>query len=172
MPPDGKATCPRIVVADRPCKTETRRVQITAGGDKVDNPGEVTTKTSDVVASKLLFNSVISTEGARFMTTDINDIFLNNVLPRKECAKIPMAIIPLIIIQLYDLEAKAIGGYVYIEISKGMCGLPQASRVANDALLPRLAAQSKGTQATMDAAVQLLNCAAAHPDAVVRFHKK
>ena len=32
-------------------------------------------------------------------------------------------------------------------------------------------AQSKGTQATMDAVVQLLNCAATHPDAVVRFHK-
>ena len=74
------------------------------------------------------------------MTTDIKDFFLNNVLPRKEYAKIPMAIIPAIIVQLYDLEAKAIGGYVYIEISKGMYGLPQASRVANDALLPRLAA--------------------------------
>ena len=102
-------------------------MRITVGGDKVDYPGEVTTKTSDMVTSKPLFNSVISTEGARFMTADIKDFFLNNILPRKEYAKIPMAIIPPIIIQLYDLEVKAIGGHVYIEISKGMCGLPQAS---------------------------------------------
>ena len=31
-------------------------------------------------------------------------------------------------------------------------------------------AQSKGTQKTMEAAVHLLNCAATHPDAKVRFH--
>ena len=140
MPPDRKATHSRIVVADCPRKTETRRVRITVGGNEVDCPGEVTTKTSDVVTSKLLFNSVISTDGDRFMTTDIKDFFLNNILLRKECAKIPMAIIPPIIIQLYNLEAKAIGGHVHIEISIGMYGLPQASRVANDALLPRLAA--------------------------------
>ena len=102
-------------------------MQITAGGDKVNCPGKVTTKTSDVVTSKLLFNSVISTDDARFTTTDIKDFFLDNVLPPKEHAKMPMAIIPPLIIQLCDLEAKAIGGHVYIEISKGTCGLPQAS---------------------------------------------
>ena len=52
MPPDRKATYLLIVVADRPRKTETRRVRITVGGDKVDYPGEVTTKTSDMVTSK------------------------------------------------------------------------------------------------------------------------
>ena len=32
------------------------------------------------------------------------------------------------------------------------------------------AAQSKGTQATAKAAVQLLNYAATHPEAIIRFH--
>ena len=61
------------------------------------------------------------------MTTDIKDVFLDNVLPRKEHAKIPMAIVPPIITQLYNSEEKAIGGHVCIEILKGMFGPPQAS---------------------------------------------
>jgi hypothetical protein len=39
----------------------------------------------------------------------------------------------------YDLAAIAHNGYVYVEIRKGMYGLPQAGKLANDQLIARLA---------------------------------
>ena len=133
-----KATYARIVVADRPRKTEPRRVRMTVGGDKVDYPGEVTTKTTDLITAKVLINKVVSTPNARFMCVDIKDFYLNNVLPRKEYLRLPVSIIPQAIMDLYQLHDLVHNGYVYVEIGKGMYGLPQAGRVASDALLPRL----------------------------------
>ena len=109
------------------------------GGDQIDYPGAVTTKTSDLITAKILLNSVVSTPNAKFMGIDIKDFYLNNVLPRLECARIPIAVIPQEIIELYKLEELVDqDGYVYIEIAKGMYGLPQAGRVASDVLVPRL----------------------------------
>ena len=94
MPADRKATYIRIVVADRPRKVETRRVRLTVGGDQIDYPGAVTTKTSDLITAKILLNSVVSTPNAKFMGIDIKDFYLNNVLPRLEYARMPLAVIP------------------------------------------------------------------------------
>ncbi|WP_281640541.1 Ty1/Copia family ribonuclease HI [Aurantimicrobium minutum] len=138
MPKDRKATYVRIVVADRPLKAEPRRVRITVGGDKVDYPGEVSTKTTELVTCKILLNAVVSTPGAQFMTMDLKDFFLGNPLPRKEYARIPVHLVPAHIVELYNLQDYEHDGHYYIEISKGMYGLPQASRVAYDALAPRL----------------------------------
>ena len=74
------------------------------------------------------------------MGLDIKDYYLNNILPRKEYLRIPIKAIPQEIIDLYNLAPLVHNGYVYVEISKGMYGLPQAGRVAYDALLPRLKA--------------------------------
>jgi hypothetical protein len=46
-------------------------VRFTVGGDLIDYPGEVSTKMASLTTAKLLFNSVISTPGAKFMTMDI-----------------------------------------------------------------------------------------------------
>ena len=78
IPKGRKVTYMRIVMADRPFKEETRRVRHTCGGDKVDYPFEVSTKTASLVTAKLTINSVISTPGARFMCMDIKDFFLNS----------------------------------------------------------------------------------------------
>ena len=77
MPKDRKATYVRVVSADRPRKVEQQRIRITVGGDKVDYPGAVTTKCADLTTAKIMFNSVISTENARFCTMDIKDFYLN-----------------------------------------------------------------------------------------------
>ena len=55
---------------------------MTVGGDRIDYPYEVTTKTSDMVTSKVLLNSVISTKNGRFMGIDIKDFYLNTKLLR------------------------------------------------------------------------------------------
>jgi hypothetical protein len=48
--------------------------------------------------------------------------------------KIPIALLPKDITKHYQLREKVLDGYVYIEIRKGMYGLPQAGILANKIL--------------------------------------
>jgi hypothetical protein len=77
IPKGRKATYLRIVSAFRPEKPNPRRVRFTVGGDRIDYTGDVSTKTADLPTVKTLLNSVISTPGARFMTGDLKDFYLN-----------------------------------------------------------------------------------------------
>lgn len=67
LPAGKKTTYVRIVTADRPMKEEQRRVRMTVRGDQVDYPGDCATKGADLITAKCLFNSVISTDGAKFI---------------------------------------------------------------------------------------------------------
>jgi hypothetical protein len=53
---------------------------------------------------------------------------------------IPVSLIPKAIFNQYNLGPLVHNGYVYVEINKGMYGLPQAGRIANNNLVPHLAA--------------------------------
>lgn len=138
IPKDRNATYLRLVVADRPHKTNPYRVRFTVGGDKVNYPGEVSTKTAELTTAKILINSTISTPDAAFMCMDIKDFYLNTDMPRYEYMFIPIKMIPKAIFDLYNLEPLVSNGKVYVEIRKGMYGLPQAGRIANDKLVPIL----------------------------------
>jgi hypothetical protein len=87
-----------------------------------------------MVLSKLLWNSTISTKGARFAGADIKNMYLETPLDRYEYMQMPLSFIPQDIIQHYGLPAKALKGYIYMEIWKGMYGLPQAGILANKLL--------------------------------------
>ena len=139
IPRGRKATYLRVVCADRPHKEDPRRVRHTVGGDKIDYPFDVSTKTAGLVTAKIIINSTISTPGARFVGLDIKDFYLNNSMERHEYIRIPLSAIPQAIIDQYNLLLIAHNGYVYVEIWKGMYGLPQAGRIANDNLIPHLA---------------------------------
>ena len=131
----------RLVTADRPFKAETKRCRGTVGGDKINYPFEVNSKTAELPTVKMLFNSVVSTPGAKFMGMDIKDFFLTTKeMLRPEFMRIPMKTIPQAIIDQYDLEAIAVNGFVYCRIDGGMYGLPQAAKLASDLLVPRLEA--------------------------------
>ena len=92
-----------------------------------------------MLVSKILFNSVISTKGAKFMTMDIKNFYLMTPLNRPEYLKLKLSQIPDEIIDEYKLRAKATpDGSVYVEINKGMYGLPQAGVLANELLEKRL----------------------------------
>jgi hypothetical protein len=56
---------------------------LTVGGDKLDYPGDPGAPAS-LIESKPIINSVISTPGENFLTTDIKDYFLNNPMDRYE----------------------------------------------------------------------------------------
>ena len=89
-----KVTYMRLVVTDRPQKSNPHRVRITVGGDKLDYPFEVSTRTADITTAKLLWNSIISTKDAKFCTMDIKDFYLNTPMSHYEYMRIPVNIIP------------------------------------------------------------------------------
>ena len=129
----------QFVCTERPEKAEKNRTRFTVGGDRINYPGEVATPTAEMLVAKLLFNSTISTKGARFMTMDISNFYLNSPLPRPEFIKIKLSDIPEEIINEYNLREKATpSGSVYIMAVKGMYGLPQAGLIANELLESRL----------------------------------
>ena len=63
----------QFVCSIRPEKKEQNRTRFTVGGDRINYPGEVATPTAEMLVAKMLFNSVISTKGAKFMTLDISN---------------------------------------------------------------------------------------------------
>lgn len=128
-----------FVCSVRPEKKEKNRTRFTVGGDRINYPGEVATPTAEMLVAKLLFNSVISTKGARFMTMDISNFYLMTPLKRPEYIRISLSDIPDEIIIEYKLREKADNkGCVYIQANRGMYGLPQSGLLANELLEERL----------------------------------
>ena len=94
----------QFVCTIQPEKTEQHRTRFTVGGDRVNYPGEVATPTADMLVAKLLFNSVISTPKAKFMTMDISNFYLMTPLTRPEFIRIKLSDIPDEIIKEYKLR--------------------------------------------------------------------
>ena len=129
----------QFVCTVRPEKEESNRTRFTVGGDRINYPGAVATPTAEMLVAKMLFNSVISTAGAKFMTMDISNFYLNTPLPRPEFIRINLKDIPEEVIIEYDLKKKATSnGSIYIRAQRGMYGLPQAGLLANELLEKRL----------------------------------
>jgi hypothetical protein len=140
IPRGRTVTYGRIVIDYRPQKADPNRVRITAGGNLIkDYPGELTTRTADLTTSKIMWNSVLSTEGARFMGVDIKSFYLTAPLDRYEYMKMPLDIFPEHTIKQYDLRRHAKNGFVYLEIRRCVYGLPKAGALANKLLRERLA---------------------------------
>ena len=70
-------TYAKFVCELKPNKVEVHRTRLTVGGDKVHYPGDVGTPTADLTLVKMHLNSVISTPGARYMTLDVKNFYLN-----------------------------------------------------------------------------------------------
>ena len=141
MPVDRFKDCTyvRIVCNERPEKQDPKRVCIKVGGDRINYPGDCGTPTADMLTVKLLLNSVVSTEGAKFMTMDISNFYLMTPLKRKEYVRMKLDNFPEDVIDHYNLRAKATtDGYVYVAVKRGMYGLPQSGILAQELLEKRL----------------------------------
>ncbi len=80
---------------------------------------------------KMHVNSVISTQGAQYMTLDVKNFYLNMLMTRYKYVPIKIDDNPEEIIIECNLRDKvASNGHVYVEIRKGMYGLPQAGILA------------------------------------------
>jgi hypothetical protein len=134
IPKGRKVTYGSFVVDIKDHKEEKERTRLTVGGDQIEYPGDKSTRTAGLTKAKILINSVISTPNAKFLVIDIKNFYLNTPLGRFEYMVINLASLPQETIEKYDLNELAQDGKVYIEIQKGMYGLPQAGILANELL--------------------------------------
>ena len=74
------------------------------------------------------------------MCIDLKDLYLGTPMNWYEYMWIKMSDIPQYIIDQYGLTAKAVNVKVLVEIRKGMYGLKQSGRIANDRLKQHLKA--------------------------------
>jgi len=77
-------TYARIVVDYRPQKQEKERTRITVGGNLINYPDDVSTKTAEISTAKILINSTISTPNAKFCVLDIHNFYLGTPMQRYE----------------------------------------------------------------------------------------
>ena len=132
-------TYARIVCNERPEKQDPDQTRITMGGDRINYPGDCGTPTADLISVKLLLNSIISTQHAKFMTIDIKDFYLMTPMDRPEYFRMSLELFPEDIIEEYKLrEMTDEKGCVYCEVTRGMYGLPQAGLLAQEQLAKRL----------------------------------
>ena len=76
------------------------------------------------------------------MTIDIQDFYLITPMARYEYMRLKLCEIPEDVAEHYNLAKKLnIDGYVYIEIRRGMYGLPQLGLLAQQLLEKRLNAE-------------------------------
>jgi len=125
----------------RPHKDETHQVRLTVGGDVLPYDEDSASPAASLLETKLLINSTISDAsiGAKFMTLDIKDFFLQTVMDRPEYMRIHSKYFLQDMRDKYNIDSIiAPDGYVYCKIKRGMYGLKQAARLAYDKLLQNL----------------------------------
>ncbi|KAL7479275.1 hypothetical protein ACHAW6_005012 [Cyclotella cf. meneghiniana] len=95
-----------------------------------------------MVTIKILLNAVISTNGAKLMTIDINGFYLCTPMEQLEFMQLKLSDIPEDVITHYKLCAlQTPDDYVDVSIQKGMYGLPHAGIIAQKLLEKHLNVQ-------------------------------
>ena len=84
VPKGKKVTYARFCCDIRPQKEEKNRTRMTVGGGRLEYDGEITTETSTIETAKILINSTISTDGARFACWDVGNFYTNSRLDKPE----------------------------------------------------------------------------------------
>ncbi len=128
---DRIITYARVVVNRRPQKEDPNFIRITAGGNLINYPGELTGRTADITTAKLYWNSVLGTPNAKFMCLDIKIVYLSAPLNRFEYIQIAFALFPPWIIDQYYIANKVHNGHICVKMRCAMWGLPQAGILAN-----------------------------------------
>ena len=138
-------TYSKIVCNVRPEKEGPIKVRIAVGGNLINYPGDRGTPIADILTVKLLLNSIVSTPGAKFFKIDIFNFYLNTPLERKEYVRMELTDFHESVVEHYKLRDIGKYGWVYVEVSKGMYGLPQAGILAQKLLEERLNAAALDT---------------------------
>jgi hypothetical protein len=113
-------------------------MRLTVGGNLIDYPGNVSTKTADLTMAKILFNSVVPMPNAKFMGIDLKNFYLNTPMEGYKYMLLPIDIISVKIINQYQLLPLVHNCYVYMKICQEMYRLTQAGILANKFLAKQL----------------------------------
>ena len=135
VPRNKHPTYARFVCSFRPQKPEPYRTCLTVGGNLIDYPGNLSMKVADMTTFKILVNSTLSTPGAKWLGLDVKNYYLGTPMANYEYMFIPLNQIPQEIIDHYNLHNIVHKGKVYVEIRRGMYGLPQAGILAETQLI-------------------------------------
>jgi hypothetical protein len=140
LPPGYKPTyynpVPSLKVKDG---VEVRRIRGTAGGDRIAYPGDTVAEVAAMSTVKLHLNAVLSTPGATYVNADIKDFYLGTPMDTPEYMYIQSTHFPPAARHRYNIAALEHNGRVLCRINKGIYGLPQAGRLAQDRLIAHLA---------------------------------
>ena len=79
---------PCIAFNIKPGKTNPNQVCITIAWSNIKYPNNVVTPIFDMTTTKILLNSVLGTDNAKFLTLDIKNIYLQTDLDAYECMHI------------------------------------------------------------------------------------
>jgi hypothetical protein len=94
IPKDRVIMYARVVIDHHPQTEDPNRIQITAGGNIIDYPGKLTTQMADITTAKLIWNSVLSTPGAKYMCLNTKNFYLSTPINRFEYMQIPFTLFP------------------------------------------------------------------------------
>ncbi len=89
-----EVTYRRVNVEYRPEKSDPYQTCLIVGGNLIMYSINCGTPMVDHLTIKLLLNSVISMQGARFMTIDIKDFYLNTLMDQFEYMKLKLSDLP------------------------------------------------------------------------------
>ena len=118
IPSTNYATYARFVCTYRPNKSEPNRTRLTVGGNLIQYPGDVSTRTADLTPAKIHLNSTISDPHAKYMCMDIRNFYLGTPLPNFEYIRFRLSDIPIEVQTQYKLQDITSNGWVYAEIHK------------------------------------------------------
>ncbi len=98
-------------------KKDPYHTGITMGGNLINYLNDCGTPTADLLTVKLMFNSIISTPCAKFMTIDIKDFYLMTPTDCYEYFRMKLELFPQDIIDEYGLRDKVdVDGNVFCEV--------------------------------------------------------
>jgi len=109
-----KVAYAKIVYTIQLQKAETHRIRMTIEGNLLNYDGNIKALTVDLVTMKLLLNSVLSTPGAKFMTINIKNFYLETDLKDKQYIFLLAELVPEEIMLKYNLYSKVHNSNIYI----------------------------------------------------------
>jgi hypothetical protein len=87
----GRNVWPNHMLGPTRKNDKPNRTRLVAGGNRVHYPGNAGTPTANLLTIKLLINSTISTTGAKFMTMDTKDFYLNTPMAQYEYMQLKLS---------------------------------------------------------------------------------
>ena len=134
----------------RPQNVETEHVRITLSGNIINYPDDKRDPTIKITTIKMHLNSVVYTPEAKYLCTDVHTFYLNTIMKYPDYMSIKVKLVPVEIMDQYELWYKVHDGHVYMKIVKVLYLLPQAGilsykQLFND-LKPYVYGPCKSTQ--------------------------